>query len=87
MGLFWSMTTTPGVKPGRLAKSDVMKPFEVTIVVQDGFRKFDSLPWKEEPLGLACTHLERSYSASGVKRIPVEENGLIGTLFLPEGFY
>ncbi|XP_005104458.1 bile acid-CoA:amino acid N-acyltransferase [Aplysia californica] len=85
VGLFWSLTTTPGVKPGRLIKSDVMTPYNVFIAVQDGFQDFNSLPWVENPPSLACTLLQRSYCAPGVKRIPVQENGLIGILFLPEG--
>ncbi|KAH9494496.1 hypothetical protein Btru_020152 [Bulinus truncatus] len=85
MGLFCSMTTTPGVKPGRLMKMDVMSPYNVTISVHNGFLEFDSLPWCDATSCLASCQLQRYYAAPGVQRFPLEENGLHGTLLTPSG--
>lgn len=85
MGLFTSVLTTPGVKPGRLIKADVMTPYKVTVSVQEGFREFKDLPWSDKLQCVTSSVLLRSYAAPGVRRIPVSENGIYGTLFLPPG--
>lgn len=85
MGLFWSMKTTPGVKPGRLFKADVMVPYNVTVAVHDGFSEFDKLDWSSSISSLTSRDLQRSYAAPGVKKIPVNENGIYGSLFVPPG--
>ncbi|XP_005100865.1 acyl-coenzyme A amino acid N-acyltransferase 2 isoform X2 [Aplysia californica] len=85
MGLFWSLKTTPGVKPGRLTKADVMKPFNVMVSVQDGFMDFEQLQWSADAPSMVSTMLERTYAADGIRRIPIAENGVYGTLFLPPG--
>ncbi|XP_059165411.1 bile acid-CoA:amino acid N-acyltransferase-like [Physella acuta] len=85
MGLFTSASTTPGIKPGRLIKSDVMTPYEVTLAVHDGFIKFNQLSWSDQLPCLVSCVLLRSYTAPGVRRFPVRENGIYGTLFVPPG--
>ncbi|CAL1530502.1 unnamed protein product [Lymnaea stagnalis] len=85
MGLFWSARTTPGVKPGRLLKTDVMSPYDVTIAVQDDFKEFDSLPWSENFPCLTSCQLQRSYVLPGVQRFSINENGLQGTFYTPLG--
>lgn len=60
---------------------DVLTPMEVSISVYPGHLSegFDDL------VPLASVMLERWYMAPGVRRIPVTEDGLTGTLFLPSG--
>ncbi|XP_066285304.1 acyl-coenzyme A amino acid N-acyltransferase 1-like [Branchiostoma lanceolatum] len=83
MGLFWSMQPSPGQKPGlRLRKKDVSTPFLVDFSVHEGhvdMMREENLPW------LATTTVERWYLGDGVKRIPVREGRVRGTLFLPPG--
>ncbi|XP_029697319.1 bile acid-CoA:amino acid N-acyltransferase-like isoform X2 [Takifugu rubripes] len=82
MGLFWSLRPVPGSKPGlRLRKSNVLTPMEVTISVYAGYQTegfVDLIP-------LVSVEVERWYITPGVRRIPVTEDGLTGTLFLPSG--
>ncbi|CAM9279698.1 unnamed protein product, partial [Lampetra planeri] len=82
MGLLWSLRPVPGSKPGlRLRKMKVLTPMVVTISVHQGHRTeglLDTTP-------LASRLVERWYMAPGVCRIPVTENGLSATLFLPPG--
>ncbi|CAL1536299.1 unnamed protein product [Lymnaea stagnalis] len=85
MGLFWSARPTPGVKPGRLLKADIMSPYDVTIAVQDDFKEFDSLPWSDNLPCLTSCQLQRSYVTSGVQRFPIKINELQGTFFTPPG--
>eukprot|EP00058_Branchiostoma_floridae_P000244 XP_002585732.1 hypothetical protein BRAFLDRAFT_114042 [Branchiostoma floridae] len=83
MGLFWSMQPSPGQKPGlRLRKKDVSTPFLVDVRVHEGHVDVmgeENLPW------LATTTVERWYLGHGVKRVPVREGRIRGTLFLPPG--
>ncbi|XP_078586105.1 bile acid-CoA:amino acid N-acyltransferase-like [Branchiostoma floridae x Branchiostoma japonicum] len=83
MGLFWSMQPSPGQKPGlRLRKKDVSTPFLVDVRVHEGHVDVmgeENLPW------LATKTVERWYLGDGVKRIPVKEGRVRGTLFLPPG--
>ncbi|XP_016516809.1 acyl-coenzyme A thioesterase 4-like isoform X3 [Poecilia formosa] len=82
MGLLWSLQPVPGSKPGlRMRKKNVQAPMVVTISVYsshltEGFG--DQVP-------LAGVEVERWYMAPGVQRIPVTEDGLTATLFLPSG--
>ncbi|XP_051808103.1 peroxisomal succinyl-coenzyme A thioesterase-like isoform X2 [Acanthochromis polyacanthus] len=82
MGLLWSLRPVPGSKPGlRLRKKNVQTPMEVTISVYQGHQTegfVDQVP-------LASVLVERWYMAPGVRRIPVTEDGLTATLFLPAG--
>ncbi|XP_078595701.1 LOW QUALITY PROTEIN: acyl-coenzyme A thioesterase 5-like [Branchiostoma floridae x Branchiostoma japonicum] len=83
MGLFWSMQPSPGQRPGlRLQKKDVSTPFLVDVRVHEGHVDVmgeENLPW------LATTTVERWYMGGGVKRVPVREGRVRGTLFLPPG--
>ncbi|XP_049429462.1 peroxisomal succinyl-coenzyme A thioesterase-like [Epinephelus fuscoguttatus] len=82
MGLLWSLRPVPGSKPGlRLRKMNVQTPMEFTISVYQGHLTegfTDQVP-------LASVVVERWYMAPGVRRIPVTEDGLTATLFLPPG--
>ncbi|XP_051808106.1 peroxisomal succinyl-coenzyme A thioesterase-like [Acanthochromis polyacanthus] len=82
MGLLWSLRPVPGSKPGlRLRKKNVQTPMEVTVSVYQGHQTegfVDQVP-------LASVLVERWYMAPGVRRIPVTEDGLTATLFLPAG--
>ncbi|KAL7403380.1 hypothetical protein ABVT39_028280 [Epinephelus coioides] len=82
MGLLWSLRPVPGSKPGlRLRKMNVQTPMEVTISVYEGHQTegfADQVP-------LAGVVVERWYMAPSVRRIPVTEDGLTATLFLPPG--
>ncbi|XP_077990114.1 bile acid-CoA:amino acid N-acyltransferase-like [Glandiceps talaboti] len=82
MGLFWSMQPTPGQKKGaRLRQFDVMKPRIIDIHVFKGHikEKFDKCS------AVAMATVERWYIKPGVKRIPITEGNVRGTLFLPPG--
>ncbi|XP_013886216.1 acyl-coenzyme A thioesterase 4 [Austrofundulus limnaeus] len=82
MGLLWGLKPVPGSKPGlRMRKKNVQIPMEVTVSVYhdhqtEGF--MDQVP-------LAAVVVERWYMAPGVRRIPITEDGLTATLFLPPG--
>ncbi|XP_023147546.1 acyl-coenzyme A thioesterase 1-like isoform X2 [Amphiprion ocellaris] len=80
MGLLWSMCPVPGSHKGlRLRKLNMCSPMLVNISVHSGHEGFrDGAP-------LASVLVERWYMAPGVKRIDVQEKGLLGTLFLPPG--
>ncbi|KAM4573180.1 peroxisomal succinyl-coenzyme A thioesterase-like isoform 2-T2 [Odontesthes bonariensis] len=82
MGLLWSLKPIPGSKPGlRMRKKNVQNPMVVTISVYQGHQTegfADQVP-------LANVLVERWYMAPGVCRIPVTEDGLTATLFLPSG--
>ena len=85
MGLLWSMKLSPGQKEGiRLMKKDVTKPYIVNLDVFDGHLR---LGGEQESVGepLTSATFEKSYMKAGVRRIPVREGRLRGTLFLPPG--
>nr|XP_057942357.1 peroxisomal succinyl-coenzyme A thioesterase-like isoform X2 [Doryrhamphus excisus]XP_057942358.1 peroxisomal succinyl-coenzyme A thioesterase-like isoform X2 [Doryrhamphus excisus] len=82
MGLMWSLRPVPGSKPGlRLRKMNVETPMEFTISVHGGYITEGFM----DRVALASQVVERWYMAPGVRRIPVTENGLSATLFLPSG--
>ncbi|GFO21246.1 acyl-CoA amino acid n-acyltransferase 2 [Plakobranchus ocellatus] len=86
MGLFWSMLIRPKTSIRRLSKEDIMVPYDVTIDVLDGFYDFGDKLWSSGEIQCLTTgQLLRSYSKLGIKRIPVEEDGLHGLIFLPPG--
>uniref|UniRef100_A0A3Q3EBK6 Acyl-CoA thioesterase 19 n=1 Tax=Labrus bergylta TaxID=56723 RepID=A0A3Q3EBK6_9LABR len=82
MGLLWSLRPVPGNKPWlRMRKMNVQTPMEVTISVYQGHQTegfTDQAP-------LAGVVVERWYMAPGVRRVPITEEGLTATLFLPSG--
>ena len=83
MGLLWSMKPSPGQKKGiRLMKFDVTKPYKVVLDCFDGHTD----PQESSSLQpLSSNTFEKGYMADGVKRIPVREGRIRGTLFLPPG--
>ena len=85
MGLMWSMKPLPGQRDGiRLLKKDVTKPYVVNLDVFDGHLRLEG---EEESVGepLTSATFEKSYMKAGVRRIPVREGRVRGTLFLPPG--
>ncbi|XP_015241993.1 PREDICTED: acyl-coenzyme A thioesterase 4-like [Cyprinodon variegatus] len=64
-----------------MRKKNVLAPMVVTISVYKGHLSEGF--GNQEPL--AGVEVERWYMAPGVRRIPVTEDGLTGTLFLPSG--
>ncbi|XP_028286752.1 acyl-coenzyme A thioesterase 4-like [Parambassis ranga] len=82
MGLLWSLRPVPGSKPGlRMRKKNVQTPMEITVSVYQGHQTegfVDQVP-------LTGVVVERWYMAPGVQRIPITEDGLTATLFLPSG--
>ena len=83
MGLFWSLQPTPGQGEGlRFTKKDVTKPISyhlkaVSETSEKGMSAVQDV--------LAQTKLDKVYMAQGVRRIPIKEGKLKGTLFIPEG--
>ncbi|XP_017295517.1 peroxisomal succinyl-coenzyme A thioesterase [Kryptolebias marmoratus] len=82
MGLLWGLKPVPGSKPGlRMRKKNVQIPMVVTISVYQGHETegfIDQVP-------LTAVVVERWYMAPGVRRVPITEDGLTATLFLPSG--
>ncbi|KAJ8358535.1 hypothetical protein SKAU_G00150600 [Synaphobranchus kaupii] len=90
MGLFWSLHPAPGEREGlRLRKKNMETPYTVQVsllnghVTSHGVRSHDEGQAKEEEL--ASVTLERWYTAPGVRRVEIREEGLVGTMFLPPG--
>ena len=91
MGLMWAMSPATGLKPGttgsrlhtnhaRLLKQDVTKPYCISVELLEGHVG-------EEANGrvLSANRFEKWYMSAGVRRIPVKEGNIRGTLFLPPG--
>lgn len=83
MGLLWSMRLAPGQRKGqRLSKKDPTKPYHIHLQLFDGhvedFRNAELQP-------MTSVKFEKWYMAPGVRRIPVREGRLRGTLFIPHG--
>lgn len=73
MGLFWSMTLdSPMPAAPRFSKTGVSPAMMILTASVDG-------------VPVASETLERRFVAPEVARLPVRENGLVGTLFLPGG--
>ncbi|KAL9979727.1 hypothetical protein ACROYT_G017434 [Oculina patagonica] len=82
MGLLWSMKPAPGQRKGiRLMKSDVTKPYNIALNCFDGH----VTPHEASLQPLSSVTFQKWYMADGVKRIPVREGRIRGTLFLPPG--
>ncbi|XP_053283490.1 uncharacterized protein LOC128444850 isoform X2 [Pleuronectes platessa] len=80
MGLLWSLIPVPGSKPGlRMRKLNVQTPMEVTISVYQGHQTEGFV----DLVSLASVLVERWHMAPGIRRIPITEDGLSATLFLP----
>ena len=86
MGLFWSLTPCPGQGEGiRLVKKDVSAPKCYHLQAIPESSDVDSDRMVEDGEVLTETTVEKLYQRKGVKRIPVAEGRLKGTLFVPEG--
>lgn len=83
MGVLWSMQLSPGQRKGqRLSKKDPTKPYNIHLQLFHGHVK-DFSNVKLHPM--AHVTFEKWYMARGVRRIPVREGRLRGTLFRPPG--
>jgi len=82
MGLLWSMKPAPGQRKGtRLMKSDVTKPYNIVLNCFD-----DHVTPNESSLkAVSSETFQKWFMAEGVKRIPVREGRIRGTLFIPPG--
>ena len=82
MGLLCSMKPAPGQRKGtRLMKSDVTKPYNIALNCFDGH----ITPHESSLQPLSSGTFQKWYMADGVKRIPVREGRIRGTLFIPPG--
>ena len=82
MGLLWSMKAAPGQRKGvRLMKSDVTKPYNIDLNCFDAH----ITPHESSVQPLSSGTFQKWYMADGVKRIPVREGRIRGTLFIPPG--
>ena len=82
MGLLWSMKPAPGqIKGLRLIKHDVTKPYVIELKCFNDH--IASRETSKQPMAL--TTFLKGYMADGVRRIPVKEGRIRGTLFLPLG--
>ena len=80
MGLIWSMGPVKGQRKGlRLSKSDVTKPYVVSLDVFEGHE--DHAQSKQ----LACATFRRYFMGKGLRRIPVKSGSIRGTMFIPPG--
>lgn len=73
MGLFWSMVLDPRTRAASPFRNTGLTPTMMTFTAS-----VDEAP-------VASATLERLFVAPEVTRVPVRENGLVGTLFLPRG--
>ena len=82
MGLIWSMKQAPGQREGiRLLKRDVTVPYDIIVNCFDGH----VIPRETSLLPFSSGTFQKSFMADGVKRVPVREGRIRGTLFLPPG--
>jgi len=72
MGLFWSMATQDELKGATFVLETPNAPTITTLSAEVGSQI------------VASATLERTHLAHGVRVVPVREQGLVGTLFLPE---
>ena len=84
MGLLWSMQLSPGQRKGqRLSKKDVTKPYCIQLQLFDGH--IEDVANCEGLPPMAGVTFEKWYMADGVRRIPVRDGRVRGTLFIPPG--
>mgnify|MGYP001553680111 CR=1 FL=1 len=76
MGLFWSLDPAPGEPSGlRLLKRDASKAVTAHLTVLD-----------TDGHVIAQDAIQRTFISPGMTRIPVDEDGLMGSLFVPPGY-
>ena len=84
MGLLWSMQLSPGQRNGlRLSKKDVTKPYCIHLKLFDGH--VEDAANSEDLRPMTSVTFEKWYMADGVRRIPVRDGRVRGTLFIPPG--
>lgn len=83
MGLFWSLAPCPGQGEGiRFVKKDVTAPISYHLkAIKETSQNQTSALYDV----IAETTLEKVHMKEGVRRIPVNEGKLKGTVFIPEG--
>ena len=83
MGLFWSLAPCPGQGEGiRFVKKDVTAPISYHLkAIKETSQNQASALYDV----IAETTLEKVHMKEGVRRIPVNEGRLKGTVFIPEG--
>ena len=70
----------------RFLKTDVTKPQVYHVqVFDDEKHSLEECRTTKQSKTIVSTLLNRWFLAPGVRRIPVRQNGIIGTLFLPPG--
>ncbi|XP_072024028.1 peroxisomal succinyl-coenzyme A thioesterase-like [Amphiura filiformis] len=83
MGLFWSMTQSPGQKLGlRYAKKDVTIPMQITLSVHKGHLDISAL---QTDAPVAKTQIQKTYMRPGVEIIKVRSGKVRGKVFKPKG--
>ncbi|XP_072024027.1 peroxisomal succinyl-coenzyme A thioesterase-like [Amphiura filiformis] len=83
MGLFWSMTQSPGQKLGlRFVKKDVTIPMHITLSVHKGHLDISAL---QTDAPIAKTQIQKTYMRPGVEIIKVRSGRVRGKVFKPKG--
>ncbi|XP_072018251.1 bile acid-CoA:amino acid N-acyltransferase-like [Amphiura filiformis] len=83
MGLFWSMTQSPGQKLGlRFVKKDVTIPMQITLSVHKGHLDISAL---QSDAPIAKTQIQKTYMRPGVEIIKVRSGKVRGKVFKPKG--
>ncbi|XP_072019187.1 bile acid-CoA:amino acid N-acyltransferase-like [Amphiura filiformis] len=83
MGLFWSMTPSPGQKFGlRFVKKDVTTPMQITLSVHKGHLDISAL---QTDAPIAKTQIQKTYMRPGVEIIKVRSGRVRGKVFKPKG--
>ncbi|XP_064616582.1 acyl-coenzyme A amino acid N-acyltransferase 2-like [Liolophura sinensis] len=86
MGLFWSMSQSPGQQSGlRLAKKDVTTPLVIHLSLYDGHQTAADLYGTDQLQPLAMQTINRWYLSHDVTRSEVRHGNIRGTLFTPAG--
>ncbi|XP_072021802.1 acyl-coenzyme A thioesterase 1-like [Amphiura filiformis] len=83
MGLFWSMTPSPGQKFGlRFVKKDVTTPMQITLSVHKGHLDISAL---QTDAPIVKTQIQKTYMRPGVEIIKVRSGRVRGKVFKPKG--
>ncbi|XP_046359096.2 bile acid-CoA:amino acid N-acyltransferase-like [Haliotis rufescens] len=87
MGLFWAMVpSAKHRKATRLLKKDVTVPYDITISAHLNHVHLQSIQSTSNSSGvMATTQVKRWYLGEGVRRVPLRDERLRGTMFIPSG--
>lgn len=86
MGLFWSMRQAPGQNLSlRLLKKDVTLPLLSKLYVYNRHVDWDDLYNSDNLDLITATEIRRWYKAHDVRRYPVKEGSIRGSVFIPPG--